>query len=180
RIAHQNVGLFAAHDGLAHLQTNRLQNVALLSVRIVDQSNSRRTVGIVFNGGDAARNSGFVALEIDQAQFSFMPAPMVANRQIAGVAASARALANRRQRLIGAIGRQVIIDHRGGETQARSYRSVCLDRHRLFSFLTSVSTCETGATFKSFFAYWMLGAPSWTCSLRLGWDSLNPAPNRHR
>src|SRR6185437_1496906 len=117
---------------------------------------------------------------IDQAQFSFMPAPMVANRQIAGVAASARALANRRQRLIGAIGRQVIIDHRGGETQARSDRSVCLDRHRLFSFLTSVSTCETGATFKSFFAYWMLGAPSWTCSLRLGWDSLNPAPNRHR
>ena len=131
RIAHQDVRFRTRGDGLANLQAYRLKNVALLAVRIVHQRDAGRTVGVVLDRRHLARDAVLVALEVDQAQFLLMPAAVVANREVARVAASARPLAHREQRLVRRIRRQVVVHQRGLEAQRRRYRSVCLDRHRL-------------------------------------------------
>ena len=100
RVAYQDVGFGTGAHRRANLQPNRLQDVALLAVRVVHQRDARRTARIVLNGRHFARNSELLALEVDQAQLLLVPAAMVADGQVARVAASARALADRQQRLV--------------------------------------------------------------------------------
>ena len=57
RVADQNVGVRPAHDLLPDLQPDRLNDVALLAVRIVHQRDARAAVRIVLNGRDGARES---------------------------------------------------------------------------------------------------------------------------
>ncbi len=131
RVADQNVGLGARADRRAHLQPNRLQDVALLAVRVMHQRNARRAAWIVLDRRHFARHSELLALEIDEAQLLLVAAAVVADGQVARVAASAGALADRQQRLVRRIRRQVVVDQRGLKPQRRRYRSVCLDWHRL-------------------------------------------------
>jgi len=131
RVAHQDVGLRAGGDGRSDLQSNRLQDVALFAIRIVDEGNARRAVGIILDGRNLARNPELVALEIDQAQLLLVTAAMVTDRQIARIAASAGTLLDRQKRLVRLGRRQVVIDQRSLEAQGRRDRSVCLNSHRL-------------------------------------------------
>ena len=75
-IADQNVGFGAGGDGCADLQTIGRNDVALFAIRIMQQRDARRAVGIVFDRGDLRRNAGFVALEIDDAVACLCPPEM--------------------------------------------------------------------------------------------------------
>src|SRR5580704_1012018 len=56
-----------AFDFVANLETFRREDVSLLTVDIVQQGDPSRTVGIVFNEGDAGGNPVLFAVEIDDA-----------------------------------------------------------------------------------------------------------------
>jgi hypothetical protein len=71
------------------------------------------------------------ALEIDEAQFLLVASALVADGQIARIAASAGALACHQQRLMRLVCRQVVVHQRSLKAQCRRNRSVCLDRHLL-------------------------------------------------
>src|ERR1035437_6926415 len=106
RIANQNVGFGPAHDLLADLQANRLNDVALLTVGVVDESDARAAVWIIFNGRNGRRNAVLVALEIDHAQLLLMAAALMADGHATGAVASAGARLDREQRLMRLVRRQ--------------------------------------------------------------------------
>src|ERR1700760_600507 len=135
RVADQDVRIRTAHYRLANLQTYRLDDVALLAIRIVDQRNTRRAIGIVFDRRHFARHAKLLAFEIDQAQLLLVPAAVVPHGHITGVAATARALLGDQQRLVRLVGRDVVVYQRRLEPQRRGGRSKCLNRHRLSSLL---------------------------------------------
>ena len=93
RVAHQDVRIGTGGHRRANLQANRLQDVALLAIRVVHQRDAGRTVRIVLNGRHTSRNSVLVALEVDQAKLLLVPAAVMADGQVARIAASARTLA---------------------------------------------------------------------------------------
>ena len=66
-VANKNVSVRTGHNLHAHGQAHRLQNVALLAVRIVQQRDARRAVRIVLDRRNFGRDAGLVALEIDDA-----------------------------------------------------------------------------------------------------------------
>ena len=94
-VAHQNIGLGTGGHSSAHLEANRLQDVALLAVQIMNQRDASRAVRVVLNGGYAPRHPILLALEIDEAQHLLVTAALMADGQVTRVAASARALADR-------------------------------------------------------------------------------------
>ena len=120
-----------AHHRLSNLQANRLNDVALLAVRIADQRDARGAVRIVLDRRHLARYAVLVALEVNQAQLLLVAAAMMTDGQVARVAASAGALLDRQQRLVRLVRRDVVIHQRGLKPQRWCDRSVCLDRHRL-------------------------------------------------
>jgi hypothetical protein len=65
------------------------------------QRNARRAVGIVLDRRHPPRHSVLLALEVDQAQLLLVAAALMADGQVARVAASARALARRQSGLCG-------------------------------------------------------------------------------
>ena len=75
RITHQNIGLGTADDLGAHLESHRIHDVALLTIGVVQQGDTRRAIGIVLDGGDGRRNSELVALEVDDAQLALVSPP---------------------------------------------------------------------------------------------------------
>ena len=130
RIADQDVRLGPAHDRLPYLQPYRLNDVALLTIQVIHQRDARGAVGIVFDRGHLAGHAKLVPLEVDQAQLLLMATTMVTYRQVARIAAAPGALLDRQQRLVRAIGRNVVVYQSCLETQRWCDRSVCLDRHR--------------------------------------------------
>src|SRR5580693_5542039 len=74
RVAHKNVGIRTTDHLLPHLQAFGLKDVALLAVGIRQQRYARRTVRIVLNADHGRRNSGLVALEVNDAQLALVPA----------------------------------------------------------------------------------------------------------
>src|SRR5690606_7470019 len=88
RVADLDVGLRPGFDHIAHLETLRRDDVALLAVDVVDERDVRRPVRVVFDRGNFAGNAVLVALEIDDAVFAFMPAALVAGRDFALVVAA--------------------------------------------------------------------------------------------
>ena len=67
RISRKNVRAFAVLHGHADFQTHRLQDVALLAVRVVQQRDPCRPVRVVFDGRYLRRDAGLVAPEINAA-----------------------------------------------------------------------------------------------------------------
>src|SRR5690348_13907593 len=59
-IAYANIGLWASHNAVAHLQTEWGDNVSLLSIKIVQQCDTSGAVRIVFNGRYFRWNIPFV------------------------------------------------------------------------------------------------------------------------
>src|SRR6202044_1234156 len=67
RVAGADVGLRAGLDVVADLQAVWRQDVALLTVGVVQQRNTAGAVGVVLNGRDLRGNVVLVALEVDDA-----------------------------------------------------------------------------------------------------------------
>ena len=65
-VARQNFRALAVLHRHADFEADRLQDVALLAVGVVQQRDARRAVRIVFDGRNLRRNSVLVAAEIDR------------------------------------------------------------------------------------------------------------------
>ena len=64
RVAGLDVGVGTGDDGLAHLNAQRSQDVALLAIGVVQQGDERAAVGIVLDGGNLGGDVQLVALEV--------------------------------------------------------------------------------------------------------------------
>ena len=129
RIAYQDVGFRAAHDLAPHLQTHGMNDVTLLAIRISNQRDARRPVGIIFNGNHCAGNARFVSLEINGAQFALMAAAAMPDSDIAPIAPAAGAPLDLGQGLVRPVGGQLLVGQRGLKPQRRRSGSVCFDSH---------------------------------------------------
>src|SRR5216683_1025610 len=65
RVADSHWRLFPALDGVADLQAERREDIALLAVLVVDKRDARAAVRIVLDGRDLAFDAVLVALEVD-------------------------------------------------------------------------------------------------------------------
>src|SRR5262249_40971393 len=107
-----------------------LEDVTLLAIRIGKQRNARRTVRIVLNRDHSGRDSGLIALEIDVAQLTLVPAATEPTRHIPRVAPSSGLVFPLSQRLVRPGGSQVRARKRRAITQRLGCRSVSLDCHK--------------------------------------------------
>src|ERR1017187_5907756 len=123
RIADQNVGFGSAHDLLSDLQANRLDDVALLAIRVVNQRDARAAVRIVLNGRDSGRDAVLVTLEVDQAKVLLVASALVADGHAARRVPSAGARLDREQRLMRLVRGQVVVHQLGLEAKCRGNRS---------------------------------------------------------
>ena len=88
-VAGLDVGVDAAHHGVANLQVQRREDVSLLAVGVNQESDEAGTVGIVLDGGNLRGDVVLVALEVDDAVLATHSAALVANGNFTGgVAAS--------------------------------------------------------------------------------------------
>src|ERR1035441_4976909 len=132
RVANQDVGRRAAHDLHAHLQPVGLQDVAPLPVRVIQQRDTRRAVGIVFDGRDHGRNAALVALEIYHPVRLLGAAADEPRSHAARAVAAAGALLGFHQRLLGTILGDVLAGNYRLEAPGWGRGSISLDRHGRF------------------------------------------------
>ena len=96
-VAHHDVGIGTGYNCLAHFQSHRGQDVALLAIDIVQQGNVRRAVGIVLDSRHFRRHADLVPLEIDHPVSLLVAAAPKPDGDPALVVASARFLQAYRQ-----------------------------------------------------------------------------------
>ena len=87
-------------DRVAHLQPDRLQDVALLAVRVGQQRDARRAVRVVLDRRHLRRDVALVALEVDDAVHPLVAAAAPPRRQLAAVVAAAGLVQRLDQRLV--------------------------------------------------------------------------------
>src|SRR5205807_118450 len=87
RVPGQDVGLRAAHHGLADFQSGGRDDVALLAVEVGDERDVGRAVRVVLDLRDAAGHARLVALEVDDAVEALVAAAAAAHGDVAVVVA---------------------------------------------------------------------------------------------
>ena len=119
----------SGHDGVADCEPLRCQNIGLLTVRILDESDVSSTIGVIFEPLDGSGDIKLVALEIDQPIGPLVAATLAPRRDPAEIAAPARLDQAFGQKLDrGALPQMVAIDqHHMALAGAR--RIVCLECH---------------------------------------------------
>ena len=90
RVAHLRCRILPGHHRAAHLQAIRSNNIPFLSICVKQQSDTGRTVRIVFNGFHYSWNTVFLSLEINQTIFLFMTAAHVTHCHLAGIVTATR------------------------------------------------------------------------------------------
>src|SRR5579863_10060682 len=108
RVARFDIRLGAAFDLVANPQSLGRQDIALVAVRIMQQRDIRRSVGIVFQRRYYRRYAVAIALEIDHPQAPLMPAAAMARGHASEIIAPARMLYRRQQPLL----RRLLAQHR--------------------------------------------------------------------
>src|SRR5919205_380363 len=132
RVPRQDVGLGAAHHGLAHFEPGGRQDVALLAVEVGDERDVRRAVRVVLDLRDAPRNPGLVALEVHDAVEALVAAAAAAHRDVAVVVAARDALLRLQQTLLGLGARRQLVARQVGLVPARRRcRCQFLDAHNV-------------------------------------------------
>ena len=129
-VADKNICLGTGNDLHADLQSDGLQNVAVLAIGVAQKSDECGTVRIVLDGFDLGRNADFVAPEIDHAVMLLVSAASMAHRQLTVIVASVDAVLSIEQRLVRLVGRDLllVIDDRF-ESQRMGLRSERLNCH---------------------------------------------------
>src|SRR5687768_10568379 len=156
RVAGLHVRARSGLDRVAHRQPVGGQDVTLLAVGVMDQSDVRRAVRIVFDGRHLAGNSVLVALEVDSPVATLVSTPAPAHRHMAVAVPPAARGFGLDQRALGLGGRDLgAVVHRT-EPRARRYGLELLDSHRVpwayrFSYtsIASPSARVTMAFFQS-------------------------------
>src|SRR5690606_31558828 len=98
-VARLNFGIFTAHHGRANNQGSRSKNIALFAVGILQQSQTRCAVRIIFDRDDLCRHAIFVALEINNTVATLVTAANPTARYATAVIA-ATAFAKRRNQAL--------------------------------------------------------------------------------
>jgi hypothetical protein len=76
-VARSNVGGVRSDDRVADAEPDRMQDVALLAVRVVDERDPRGAVRVVLDLRDAAGDVPLVAAEVDPAVLALVAAALV-------------------------------------------------------------------------------------------------------
>ena len=129
RVPRQDVDVLPGDDRVADLQSDRLQDVTLLAVRIREERDPRRAIRVVLDRRDLGRDVALVALEIDDAIHPFVAAAAPPRGQLAAVVAAAAAVQRLDERLVRLGRGDVVEDLDGLKPLARGCRLVFSDRH---------------------------------------------------
>src|SRR5262245_44861776 len=130
RVAGLDVGLWAGLDGRADAKTRRREDVRLEAVRVVEQGDTGRPVGVVLDRGHLRRDTVLRALEVDGAEAALVPAALVAGGDAAAVVPSALLRERLEKRLLG-LGLRDLLEAGGRhEATARARGLVLLQRHQ--------------------------------------------------
>src|SRR5205823_1351584 len=89
-VSNFDVRLGSGVNGVADIQAVRINDVPLLAVGVVNESDASGAVWIVFDRGNLSGHAPFVPFEIDNAVAPVMPSADVADHDLAGVVASSR------------------------------------------------------------------------------------------
>src|SRR5882762_4841336 len=112
RVSGQNVRALAGLHGHSNLEPDRMQDVALLAVGIVQQRQARRAVRIVFDGRNPRRDSFFLTAEINRAVLFLVSAAAMPDRDFAMGVASAGAFLRLDQGLLRRLlGDLALVEH---------------------------------------------------------------------
>ena len=136
----------AGLDRVAHLQALRREDIALLAVGVVQQSDARRAVRVVLDVRDLGRHAVLVALEIDDTIAPLVTAALMPRRDAAVAVAAAVLLERRHQRALGLAARDVLERVDRHEAPAGRGRLESLDAHYLpskISILSPGASCTT-------------------------------------
>src|SRR6266545_1957016 len=132
-VARQDVDVVARHDRVAHLQPVRLEDVALLAIRVVQQRNARRAVRVVLDRRDLRRNVFLVALEVDHPVQPLVSAAAPPGGQVALVVAAPGVVQVLRQRPVRLIRRDLVEGERRLAAHTGRGRVVFANRHGLYA-----------------------------------------------
>src|SRR6267154_725680 len=142
RIPDPDVRTRPRDDAVADAQPLRRDDVALLTVGVVQQRDARGPVRIVLDGRDARRNGELVAAEIDAPVLPLVATAHIPARDVALVVAPARPPQRLEQRLLrlrlgdfGEVGDRA-------EARGRRHRPKLSDAHLALEHLNSVALFE--------------------------------------
>src|SRR5688572_12557752 len=129
RVTDADIRARTADHAVTLLQALRVQDVALLAIRVLNQGDIRRTIRIVFDLRDLPRHAVLVALEVDAAIHALGATTTTTRGNAAMRAATARLLDRLQQRTLGGRPRDLLrVDDRA-ITLRRRQRLKFLDRH---------------------------------------------------
>src|SRR5215831_13309100 len=130
RVAGRQVSFGAGAQARADAHAHRRQDVAALAVLVLQQSNPRAAVGVVFDRDHARLHADLVALPVDDAVQPLVPTTTMA-RGNAAIAVSSRRLLQRLGQRALWLGLGDLVEGRRGHAAATGRRwLVRLDRHQ--------------------------------------------------
>ncbi|KIE43222.1 hypothetical protein SE37_11545 [Geobacter soli] len=100
-IARLDIGIGTGNDTVTHLEIKRSKDVALFTVRIVEQSNPCASVGVVFDARNFCRDLHFIPAEIDYAVLLLMSTTDMTGSDPAEAVTAAGLLYGDNERLLG-------------------------------------------------------------------------------
>ena len=130
RVAWLDVGTNASLDVIALLEAGRSEDVALLAVRVVQESDTSGAVGVVLDVSDRRRNAVLVVTtEVNHAVLALVAAAAVAGGHATVVVTATGLVQRAQQRLLGGVARDLdkVRDRR--EATARSRGLVLANSH---------------------------------------------------
>ncbi len=130
-VAHAGLRGRAGDHRVPDLQAVGHQDVALLAVRVVQQPDARRPVGVVLDRGQLRGHVPLVAPEVDPPVVALLAAATMANGHAALMVAAAPPLLRLEQRLVGGVGGDLLEGRAGHEPPTGRGRLVTSQRHRL-------------------------------------------------
>src|SRR5436853_640490 len=103
RIARNYVRLRPRHNALSDFQTDRRENITLLTVDIIKQRDMSGSVRIVFDSRDLRGYAGLVSLKVDRAILALGSAPSPSHRDVTVIIAARYSRLRRQKRLVRAL-----------------------------------------------------------------------------
>lgn len=128
-IAGTDIGFGTGQDPIADVKPVGCDDVAFFAINIVQQGDTSRAVGIVFDRGDLSRDAGFIPTKIDDAIGPLVPATTMTNRNPAVTVATATFLERSTQGLFSGFFSQIAVIQLDHEAPARRIGFIFLYSH---------------------------------------------------
>src|ERR1700730_2131560 len=122
RVADTDRRVFPTLDGIAHLQSERGEDVALLSVLVVDERDAGAAIRVVLDRCDTSGDAVLVALEVDLSVQRPVATALVTNRDAALVVAAGVVRKRFHKALLGLVGGDLLEPGDRHETASRTGR----------------------------------------------------------